>query len=92
MAGPNQSDQLAELSLAMLDLYRSSGVMKQRVGWDRDGVGKLARLSGQTSAQVQEQIAGHTVPMPGQALALVRALRLAGDRAAAAAAMNGSAS
>jgi len=85
MAGPNQSDQLAELSLALLDIYRACGLVRQRVGWGADGLGRLARESGQTIAQVQAQLSGDAAPMPGQALALVRALRLAGERTGAAA-------
>jgi hypothetical protein len=75
MAGPNQGDMLGELCLAMLDVYRASGLVRQRIGWDGDGLGKLARLSGQTEQQVQDQLDGLAEPLPGQALALVRALR-----------------
>ena len=71
------SDQSGEQSLALLDLYRS-GLARQRVGWGPDGIGKLAKACGSTAAEVQEWIAPDGPwPMPGQALALVRALRLA---------------
>ncbi len=78
MAGPNQSDVIAELSLAVLDLYRSSGLLRQRIGFGDDGLGLLAKFSGQTVEAVQAQLAGDVEPMPGQALALARAVRLLG--------------
>jgi hypothetical protein len=91
MAGPNLSDQSAEDALALLDLYRSTGLVRQRVGWAGDGVGKLAKLSGQTAEAVTAQLDGSVPPTPGQARALVRALRMAGDEGAALAASNGKA-
>jgi hypothetical protein len=87
MAGPNQSDQLAELSLALLDLYRSSGLVRQRLGfdnWDDVGgnLGRLAKQAGATPEMAQAWLDGTETPMAGQALALCRALRLAGEPAA----------
>jgi hypothetical protein len=78
VAGPNQSDQLAECHLALLDLYRASGLARQRVGFDGAGLARMAKYSGQTEDAVTAQLSGEAEPMPGQALALVRALRLAG--------------
>ena len=58
MAGPNQSDQIAELSMCMLDLYQAAGLVRNRIGWAGDGLGKLARFSRAAEKQVQAQLNG----------------------------------
>jgi hypothetical protein len=89
VAGPNQSDQLAELSLALLDVYKATGLVRQRVGWFGDGLGRIAKQAGTDAETVQAWLTGELQPLPGQALAIVRALRLAGEPGVAAAALNG---
>jgi hypothetical protein len=88
VAGLNQSDLIAELALGLLDVYTSSGLARQRVGFAGDGMGRLARFSGQTEEAVAAQLDGSVPPTSGQAVALIRALRLAGQPAGA---LNGSA-
>lgn len=83
MAGTNQSDAIAELALCVLDLYKATGVARQRVGFGADGLGRLARFSGQTEEAVAANLAGDVEPMAGQAVALDRAIRKAGEAAAA---------
>lgn len=85
MATESASDAIAELSLQLLDLYRATGLVRQRigfdglVGWSGNGMGVLAKLSGQPAEAIEPQLSGVTPPTPGQARALCRALRLRGE-------------
>lgn len=79
MAGANGTttgERVDELAAGLLDVYVSSGLARQRVGFMGDGFGELAKLTGTTEADVQAMLTDPSLATPGRAVALIRALRM----------------